>query len=177
VAVGIKHDKRVQFVEYIIKKCSNLINEKNYNLDSPLHIAIEKSNVDVIEVLLENDNLKQNIMDKNGENGLHLASRLNLLDICKLLISHGFDPTSLSLSGFNAYQLATSDNLKQYLKEFNLPTSFDNTAFDVQLLLESSKSGDLEVIKRILNLNPALVNCCDKDGRLSTPLHFAGNLL
>ena len=154
MAVGIKHDKRVQFVEYIIKKCSNLIDEKSYNLDSPLHIAIEKSSVDVIEVLLKNDNLKQNIMDKNGENGLHLVSRLNLLDICKLLISHGFDPASLSLSGFNAYQLKTSDNLKRYLKEFNQPTTFDNTAFDIQLqlLLESSKSGDLEVIKGIFNL-------------------------
>ena len=177
MAVSVKHDKRVQFVDYIIKKCSNLINEKNYNLDSALHIAVGKSNMDAIEVLIKQDSLKQNLMDKNGETALHLSARLNLLDICKLLITHGFDPNSLSLSGFNGYQLASSESLKHYLKEFNQQTTFDNTAFDIQLLLESSKSGDLEVIKRILNLNPTLVSCCDKDGRLSTPLHFAGTLL
>ena len=169
MTVAIKHETSQDFVEYLIKKNAN-INEKNIILDSALHIAITKSNIDVIGILLKNG-IKHNLIDKNGESALHLAARLNLIDICKLLISHGFDATILSLSGFNAFQLTTNESLKQYLKEFN--HTFDNTAFDIQLLLESSKSGDLEVVKRILNLNPNLVNCCDKDGRLSSPLHFA----
>lgn len=150
-----------------------MINEKNANLDSVLHVAITKRSVDAIEILLKNG-IKHNLMDKNGESALHLAARLNSLEICKLLVSYGVDTSIQSLSGFTAYQLATSESLKHYLKEFSQHTAFDNTSFDIQLLLESSKSGDLEVIKRILNLNPTLVNCCDKDGRLSTPLHFAG---
>jgi tankyrase len=44
---------------------------------------------------------------------------------------------------------------------------------DVQLLLEACKSGDLDVVKRILGKDGELVNCSDKEGRLSTPLHFA----
>ena len=44
---------------------------------------------------------------------------------------------------------------------------------DINTLLEASKSGDLELIKKILRRDPPLVNCCDQEGRLSTPLHFA----
>lgn len=44
---------------------------------------------------------------------------------------------------------------------------------DVQLLLEACKSGDLDVVERILTNEPTLVHCSDTEGRLSTPLHFA----
>lgn len=44
---------------------------------------------------------------------------------------------------------------------------------DVQLLLEACKSGDLDVVERILTNEPSLVHCSDTEGRLSTPLHFA----
>lgn len=44
---------------------------------------------------------------------------------------------------------------------------------DVQLLLEACKSGDLDVVERILNRDRSLVHCSDTEGRLSTPLHFA----
>jgi ankyrin repeat protein len=144
VAVAIKHDISQPLVEYLIKKGAN-INEKNFNQDSLLHVAIRKSNVDIIEILLKNG-IKHNLLDRNGESALHLAARLNSIDICKLLIStYNFDTSILSLKGLNAFQLATNENLKKYLKEFN--QKFDNTTFDVQLLLESSKSGDLEVVK------------------------------
>ena len=61
-------------------------------------------------------------------------------------------------------------NLKEKFKIYDLNA---NRNLDVQMLLEASKSGDLEVIKVILSKNSDLVNCCDKGGRLSTPLHFA----
>ena len=38
-------------------------------------------------------------------------------------------------------------------------------------LLEASKSGDLELVKRFMTSSN--VNCRDVTGRLSTPLHFA----
>lgn len=42
-----------------------------------------------------------------------------------------------------------------------------------QQLLEASKSGDIECVRRILTAQPYLVNVRDLDGRHSTPLHFA----
>ena len=40
-------------------------------------------------------------------------------------------------------------------------------------LLEASRSGDLDTVVKILNQRPDIVNCRDRAGRLSTPLHFA----
>jgi len=40
-------------------------------------------------------------------------------------------------------------------------------------LLEASKAGDLELVKKFVNLHPHIVNCRDLDGRHCTPLHFA----
>lgn len=40
-------------------------------------------------------------------------------------------------------------------------------------LLEASKAGNVDIVDRILNARPELVNCRDFDGRQSTPLHFA----
>lgn len=40
-------------------------------------------------------------------------------------------------------------------------------------LLEASKAGDCDSVRRLLGLYPHSVNCRDLDGRHSTPLHFA----
>lgn len=51
-----------------------------------------------------------------------------------------------------------------------------NPRSDVHLqLLEAAKSGDVELVRHILTLQPGpeTVNCRDVDGRHSTPLHFA----
>ena len=40
-------------------------------------------------------------------------------------------------------------------------------------LLEASKAGDLELVKKVVLDHPHIVNCRDLDGRHSTPLHFA----
>ena len=40
-------------------------------------------------------------------------------------------------------------------------------------LLEAAKAGDLELVKKIVQEHPHIVNCRDLDGRHSTPLHFA----
>ena len=40
-------------------------------------------------------------------------------------------------------------------------------------LLEASKDGDLELVKKIVSLIPDMVNTYDVNGRYSTPLHYA----
>ena len=37
-------------------------------------------------------------------------------------------------------------------------------------LLEASKAGDLELVKKIVNLHPHIVNCRDLDGKISSTL-------
>ena len=43
-------------------------------------------------------------------------------------------------------------------------------------LLEASRAGDLELVKKIVNLHPHIVNCRDLDGRHITPLHQGGGV-
>lgn len=40
-------------------------------------------------------------------------------------------------------------------------------------LLEASKAGDIDTVRRIIQSHPHTVNCRDLDGRHSSPLHFA----
>ena len=56
--------------------------------NTPMHKAVEKNMLDVVELFLEHsaDPSKQN---KNGFTCLHIAAREGLVDMCKLLVGRG----------------------------------------------------------------------------------------
>ena len=83
--------------------------------------------------------------------------------VLTLTITHKFPH-----QGYTAAQLAT-DSVSKLLAEEPA-----NGGIDIEYqLLEASKAGDLELVKKIVNLHAHIVNCRDLDGRHSTPLHFA----
>lgn len=81
-------------------------------------------------------------------------------------MSYSIDASIISLQGLTAAQLA-SENLLKVIKN---PS---DTCFLECQLLEASKAGDLDTVRRIIKTSPQTVNCRDLDGRHSTPLHFA----
>ncbi|XP_016403316.1 tankyrase-2-like, partial [Sinocyclocheilus rhinocerous] len=83
-----------------------------------------------------------------------------------MLLSAGGDPLITSLQGLSHSQLA-NESIQEILQE---GACTGNSDTDRQLL-EASKSGDLEVVKKLCTLQN--VNCRDVEGRQSTPLHFA----
>ena len=165
-AVSSPFPKRKQVVETLCRKGCHL-NEKNKDFLTPLHLATDKSHYDVMELLLKHG-AKVNALDSLGQTCLHRAAREGNVQACRILLTFGVDPSIVSLQGFTATQLATEPVTKILAEE---PTQ---GGIDIEYqLLEASKAGDLELVKKIVTLHPHIVNCRDLDGRHSTPLHFA----
>jgi tankyrase len=165
-AVSSPFPKRKSIVETLCRKGCNL-NEKNRDFLTPLHVATDKSHYDVMELLLKHG-AKVNALDSLGQTCLHRAARDGNVQACRILLTFGIDPSIVSLQGYTAAQLATDSVFKLLAEE---PA---NGGIDIEYqLLEASKAGDLELVKKIVNLNSHIVNCRDLDGRHSTPLHFA----
>ncbi|XP_051523542.1 poly [ADP-ribose] polymerase tankyrase-2 isoform X1 [Myxocyprinus asiaticus] len=158
------YPKRKQICELLLRMGAN-INEKNKDFLTPLHLAAEKSHNDIIEVLVKHK-AKVNAVDNLGQTALHHAALCGHLQTCRLLLSAGCDPLLTSLQSFSPSQLA-NESIQEILQE---GASTINSDTDRQLL-EASKSGDLEVVKKLCTLQN--VNCRDVEGRQSTPLHFA----
>ncbi|KAK1793872.1 hypothetical protein P4O66_010697 [Electrophorus voltai] len=158
------YPKRKQVCEILLKKGAN-VNKKTKDLLTPLHIAAERSHNDVIEVLVKHE-AKVNAVDSQGQTPLHRAAQRGHLQSCRLLRRAGGDPLIAVLQGLLPTQLA-SESLQDILQEGVL---MGNLETDRQLL-EASKSGDLETVKKLCTLQN--VNCSDVEGRRSTPLHFA----
>ncbi|XP_036428039.1 poly [ADP-ribose] polymerase tankyrase-2 isoform X2 [Colossoma macropomum] len=163
-ASASSYPKRKQVCEMLLRKGAN-VNEKTKDLLTPLHLASEKSHNDVIEVLLKHE-ATVNAVDSQGQTPLHRAARCGHLQTCRLLISAGCDPLITSLQGFSPAQLA-NESIQEILQEGVLVGNSDTD----RQLLEASKSGDLETVKKLCTLQN--VNCRDVEGRQSTPLHFA----
>jgi len=165
-AVSSPFPKRKAIVESLCRKGCNL-NEKNKEFLTPLHVATDKSHYDVMELLLKHG-AKVNALDSLGQTCLHRAGRDGNVQACRILLTFGVDPHIVSLQGYTAAQLAT-DSVSKLLAEEPA-----NGGIDIEYqLLEASKAGDLELVKKIVNLHSHIVNCRDLDGRHSTPLHFA----
>ncbi|RXN12088.1 tankyrase-2 isoform X2 [Labeo rohita] len=158
------YPKRKQICELLLRKGVN-VNEKNKDFLTPLHLAAEKSHNDIIEVLVKHE-AKVNAVDNLGQTALHHAAHCGHLQTCRILLSAGCDPLITSLQGFSPSQLA-SESIQEILQE----GAFTGNSDTDRQLLEASKSGDLEVVKKLCTLQN--VNCRDLEGRQSTPLHFA----
>ncbi|XP_076154617.1 poly [ADP-ribose] polymerase tankyrase-2-like isoform X3 [Alosa pseudoharengus] len=158
------YPKRKQICELLLRKGAG-VNDKTKDLLTPLHLAAEKSHNDVIEVLVKHG-AKVNTVDPLGQTALHRAAHCGHLQTCRLLLGAGCDPLLTSRQGFSPSQLG-SHSVQEVLQEGILLGSSDT---DWQLL-EASKSGDLDVVKKLCTLQN--VNCRDVEGRQSTPLHFA----
>ncbi|XP_039990473.1 poly [ADP-ribose] polymerase tankyrase-2-like isoform X5 [Xiphias gladius] len=159
------YTKRKQVCELLLRRGAN-VNEKTKDLLTPLHLASEKANNDVIEVLVKHE-AKVNAVDHLGQTALHRAARCGHLQTCRLLLNAGGDPLLTSLQGFSPSQLGNK-SVQEILQAEGV--LIGNSEVDRQLL-EASKTGDLETVKKLCTVQN--VNCRDVEGRQSTPLHFA----
>jgi len=178
--------KRKQMTEFLLRKDSSNLNWKNKDLLTPLRAAVDKNHIDVVELLLK-FGANINSIDCVGQTALHRCAQNNNPQICQLLLRHGADPNISSLHGYTPLQMG-SESIQQIIHDYiasqlnascskpiaaqqsNHVGKHTNSDADEQLL-EASKSGDLELVKRFMTSSN--VNCRDVTGRLSTPLHFA----
>lgn len=165
-AVSSPFAKRKHITEFLIRKGANL-NDKNKDFLTPLHTAADKNHFDVMEILLKNG-AKVNTLENLGQTALHRCARAGQMQGCRLLLQYGIEPSIVSLQGYTAAQVAT-EPIAKMLREEPAPGGTDAE----HQLLEAAKAGDLDTVKKIVGVNPQIVNCRDLEGRHSTPLHFA----
>ncbi|KAF7495368.1 Poly [ADP-ribose] polymerase tankyrase-1 [Sarcoptes scabiei] len=159
---------RKQIIELLIRKCPSLVNEKNSQSLTPLHLASDRGHIDIMEILIKHGS-KINAVDSSGQTALHRASRNGQINSVQTLLSYGVDLSIVNNQGLNAEQMAATEQVQKLIASHHL-TSRGNPE---NRLLEASRTGDLELVQMILEKHPHLVNCRDVDGRQSTPLHFA----
>ena len=169
------NEKQLDIVQYLLKKDSNIL-EQNSKKQTPLHLVVLNNSLPLAELLLKKLNKKLKSIEENnenqleqqqsdsnlkyfemydlaGESPLHYACRNNNAKMCELLVSHGFELNHRSdIDKKLPHELCTDEYLKNSLQE-QLKVNELNAAlnFDIQLLLEASKSGDLEVVKVKIN--------------------------
>lgn len=158
--------KRKKITNFLIKNKA-LINETNNDGLTPLVIALENNFLEVAECLLKKGARLDNV-DNSGRTELHRMAQKGNYQAIQLLLSYNADINKLTSQGLTAEQLTTSESIKKLLINHKLISN--NPEFK---LLDAAKNGDLETVNAILDADSRLVNCCDTDGRQSTPLHFA----
>lgn len=102
--------KRKQVLETLIRKGAHL-NEKNKDFLTPLHIAVDNSHYDLMDVLLRHG-AKVNALDGLGQTALHRCAREDNVQACRILLSYNIDPSIMSLQGYTATQVASENVLK-----------------------------------------------------------------
>ena len=137
-------------VETLHRKGANL-NDKNKEFLTPLHLAVDKSHYDVIDVLLK-CRAKVNALDSAGQTALHRAARDGNVQACRMLLAAGADATIVSLQGATAAQLSTESVSKLLSEE---PSSQAGADLEYQLL-EAAKAGDLELVKKVVVEHPQI---------------------
>lgn len=109
-AVNSLYPKRKQVIETLIRKGIHL-NEKNKDFLTPLHIASDNSNYDLMDLLLRHS-AKVNALDGLGQTALHRCAREDNVQACRILLSYSVDLSIVSLQGYTAAQVASENVLK-----------------------------------------------------------------
>ena len=105
VAISSLHPNRKQTLELLLTKdCP--INDINKDLNSPLHLAADRSLPEVIEILLKNG-ADINALDRFGQTALHLSAKNDNLPACKMLLNYHIDTTVVSVQGLTALQMSS----------------------------------------------------------------------
>lgn len=135
--------------------------DANRNFSTPLHLAIERRNAELVKILLL-FNPKRKIRNMNGERPRDFALNLNYFDIVKVLDEHReTSKEKVSLSSIHKINDTTSslesETFLEVQSEFYSESSSSYTSSRVQFLLSITKidphykrtSFDIKAVKQI----------------------------
>ncbi len=136
------------------------VNEKNYAGITPMTVAAEKGNMDIIRLLVENGKADINAKSSYGVTPLIAATAAGQAEVVQYLIKHGADSTAKDDLGKTALTYASNfDNAKTLSDlialdktSLNIPDNAGNTP-----LIYSAQRGYLANVKTLLS-NGANVN-------------------
>ena len=123
-------------------KIVNNLKEKGgkfYGNEMTLQQAVQMEDIDEIETLLEDEEIKINGRDERGWMALHYAVEQNNKEICEVLFEYKANPNGACYGGqLNAYEIANDSNNEEllvYLKSKNNHLKRNNELFRRELII------------------------------------------
>ncbi|WP_339045322.1 ankyrin repeat domain-containing protein [Candidatus Mesenet endosymbiont of Agriotes lineatus] len=102
-----------RYLTIINQLCTeDTVNRKNFNGLVPLHLAIRHNSVGIVEKLLLCDHIDINIRDNNGDTPLIMAAKNDCLEIVRLLLKHGVNPSLKNYAGKMFSDFASSQGME-----------------------------------------------------------------
>ncbi len=161
----------VDIVSKFIKKTNININFYDQDGNTPLHVAAEDGNIDIINLLIKN-NADIHAVNHFCRTPLHYGVETDDIDIIRLFISNGANVNSSNEDFYTPFQLAITrgylDNI-DLLIENNADVKAVTVRGDTPLHLAAAV-GYVDVMELLLKKNID-VNFKNKSG--NTPLHIA----
>lgn len=150
-------------VSALLQKNLGLLKAKNAAGDQPLHLAVQRDDAAIIELLLK-AGADVNARGAKGWTPLHYAGAVDSKDACLALLEHGADRDALNDASQKPEQTAkifTRGIIKDYNPQM---AGADN-------LFTAIDAGESERVKTLIAGNPKLMAARDGQGR--TPLILA----
>lgn len=166
-----------KITEYLLEKNKdiigiNILDIKDRRKKIPLHYAIQKKKINIINKLLEHGS-NPNISDIDGYNALHLSIFTRDIEIVKILIKHIGNINSRCLSGETSLHLAVNLRLTDIallLIESGININIQDYNHEFNVLHYVATINQIQILKILLNKN---ININAQDVFGNTPLHYA----
>eukprot|EP01125_Pyxidicula_operculata_P012625 TRINITY_DN4150_c1_g1_i1.p1 TRINITY_DN4150_c1_g1~~TRINITY_DN4150_c1_g1_i1.p1 ORF type:complete len:2406 (+),score=580.76 TRINITY_DN4150_c1_g1_i1:18-7235(+) len=115
------------------------INCCNNFLETPLHLASFKGNVNLIEYLLDNG-ANVHLTNSSGETALHYASQGGHIGVIEILLAHNVDETVKSVNG-TCLDTASDPKVQEYLESIGVQRAKDPNGTNRPRMLTAAASG------------------------------------
>ena len=161
-----------KFLQVLLKHCTGGIDQRNLIGRTPLHIACDKNNLDIVNLLKErSDPMAQ---DKRGRTALHITCIRKGTHIIDSLLDNSTTNIDLKDScGDTALHIACLHNsldIVQLLVHHKCNIAFQNDSGDTPVLI-ACKHAKADIVKCLLDSHTGTFDYANGDGE--TPLHIA----
>lgn len=176
--VPIRHATKVGHIDVMeVLMASNDLDPNvrcGYNIDAPLHVAVEKGFRDAVELLLKDGRVNVNVESQRGSTSLHLAVKQDKIDIARLILAHpkvdvnivnryGDTPLFEAIGRLEVLENPTLDNSATTIHATNISEGLET---------EPAITGNRLIMVQILCQAPE-INLTVKDKSGNTPLQLA----
>ncbi|WP_353288619.1 ankyrin repeat domain-containing protein [Wolbachia endosymbiont (group A) of Pogonocherus hispidulus] len=151
------------------------VNEKDNHECTPLHLACENGQTEVVNLLLKREDIDVNAISKDGYTPLHLvASHYSDEGIVKALIENGADVNAKNQDRCTPLHCAVRGGYTRIVKALignGADVKVVNKNGSTPLHLAASRYNDEKIVKALLKVEEVDINALDENEW--TPLHLA----
>ena len=174
--------KNLHIAKILIQADRDSIYIQDSTGSTPIHLAIitNEDNLAMVSLLLQNPSDKINLKDTEGNTPLLLAVAQNNTPVTQLLLNHSnSDPLICNTAGMSALHISIKNKqpeistllIKANKACVDILDSEGNTPLHTAIMTNNPYRDNAYIVKRLLAINPDLINKQNKDG--NTPLLLA----